>query len=77
MSRPEVIEREALIAALRSGAIGGLGLDPPYESPGREDDELLTLDNVLVTPHFAGSPRANALGDFAEMIMGIAREVAR
>lgn len=76
VSRPDVIEREALISALRSGRLGGLGLDPPYESPAREDDELLRLPNVVVTPHFAGSPRFNALDDFEEMITHLARVMA-
>ena len=75
VSRPDVMDREALIAALRSGKIGGLGLDPPYESPGRDGDELSALPNVIVTPHFAGSPRHNGLDDFDEMIRGIAREM--
>jgi phosphoglycerate dehydrogenase-like enzyme len=75
VSRPDVMDREALIAALRSGRLGGLGLDPPYLSPGRDDDELSALPNVIVTPHFAGSPRHNGLDDFDEMIRGIAREM--
>ena len=70
------MEREALIDALRSGRLGGLGLDPPYEAPGRENDELLGFDNVVITPHFAGSPRFNALDDFEEIIKGLAREIA-
>ncbi len=75
VSRPDVMDRDALIAALRSGKLGGLGLDPPYESLGRENDELIALPNVIVTPHFAGSPRLNGLDDFDEMIRGIAREM--
>ena len=76
VSRPDVMERVAVIAALKSGRLGGLGLDPPYEAPGREDDELQHLPNVIVTPHFAGSPRQNGLDDFDEMIRGMAREIA-
>ena len=68
VSRPDVLERAAIIEALRSGHLGGLGLDPPYASPGLEGDELTSLPNVLITPHFAGSPRFNALDDFDEML---------
>ncbi len=74
VSRPDAMEREALIDALRSGRLGGLGLDPPYEAPGRENDELTAFDNVVITPHFAGSPRFNALDDFEEIIKGLAKE---
>ena len=76
VSRPDVSDRAALIAALRSGRLGGLGLDPPYESPGQANDELLGFGNVIITPHFAGSPRHNALDDFEELVKGIAREIA-
>jgi phosphoglycerate dehydrogenase-like enzyme len=77
VSRADVIDREALIAALASGRLGGFALDPLYEEPGRTNDELLQFDNVLLIPHMAGSPRFNALQDFEEMIIGIARETTR
>ena len=77
VSRPQLIDRAAAIAALGSGQLGGLGLDPPYEVPGRADDELLSFDNVIVTPHFGGSPRANGLGDFDEMVRGMAAAYSR
>lgn len=72
VSRPDAMDRDAIIAALRSGHLGGLGLDPPYRSPGLAGDELTAFDNVIVTPHFAGSPRTNGLADFEEMIVGLA-----
>ncbi len=72
VSRPQLVDREAAIAALRSGHLGGLGLDPPYDVPGRPDDELLAFENVVITPHFGGSPRFNALDDFAEIVTGMA-----
>ncbi len=71
ISRPEIIERNALIAALRSGHLGGFALDPLYEAPGRDDDELLQFKNVLLTPHIAAQPRFNALDDIADLITGL------
>ena len=76
VSRPDVMDRDAIIDALRSGRLGGLGLDPPYQSPGLDDDELTSFDNVIVTPHFAGSPRFNALADFEEMLLRMAQEMS-
>jgi phosphoglycerate dehydrogenase-like enzyme len=76
VSRPDVVNRAALIDALKSGHLGGFALDPQYEVPGRSDDELLKFDNVILTPHIAAQPRFNALDDFAEMIEGLAREIA-
>jgi len=51
-ARGELVDEEALYRFLKEGRIAGAGLDvlsfePPFESP------LLTLPNVLVTPHVA------------------------
>jgi phosphoglycerate dehydrogenase-like enzyme len=75
ISRAEVVAREPLAEALRSGRLGGFALDPLYEAPGRDDDELLRFPNVIMTPHIAAQPRFNALNDLADMIAGLARAV--
>ena len=51
--------------------LGGFGLDPHYDAPGRADDPLLAFRNVIVTPHLAASPRYNSLDDFEELLLGI------
>jgi phosphoglycerate dehydrogenase-like enzyme len=71
-----VIERDALIAALRAGRLGGFALDPLYQEPMAADDELLKFDNVILTPHMGGSPRFNGLNDLEELITGLARAMA-
>jgi phosphoglycerate dehydrogenase-like enzyme len=76
VSRAELIDRAALLDALRSGHLGGFALDPLYEEPGRPDDELLSFDNVVLTPHMAGSPRFNGLQDIEEVIEGLAGALA-
>lgn len=76
VSRAEVIDREALLAALQSGRLGGFALDCLYEEPGRADDELLDFKNVVMTPHMAGSPRFNGLDDIKELITGLAHALA-
>jgi phosphoglycerate dehydrogenase-like enzyme len=76
ISRADIVERASLIEALQSGRLGGFGLDPLYDTPGRDDDELLKFRNVVMTPHIAAQPRLNALDDLAEMITGLARAVA-
>ena len=73
VSRANIVDRIALIASLRSGHLGGFALDPPYDQPGRRDDELLAFENVVVTPHMAGSPRSNGLRDIEDLITGLAR----
>ena len=73
VSRADIVERNVLLEALRSGHLGGFALDPLYEEPGRQDDELLAFDNVILTPHMAGSPRSNGLRDMEELITGLAQ----
>ena len=76
VSRAELVDRAALLDALQSGHLGGFALDPLYEEPGRPDDELLSFDNVILTPHMAGSPRFNGLQDIEDVIEGLADALA-
>jgi phosphoglycerate dehydrogenase-like enzyme len=71
-----IIDREALIEALRAGRVCGFALDPLYQEPMPADDELLRFDNVILTPHMGGSPRFNGLNDLEQLIAGLARELA-
>jgi phosphoglycerate dehydrogenase-like enzyme len=71
-----IVNREALVEALRSGRIAGAALDIHDKEPVPEDDELLSFDNLILTPRMAGSPRFNGLNDFEELITGLARELA-
>jgi len=73
ISSADLVERAALIEALRSGRLGGFALDPQYEAPGRIDDELLAFKNVVLSPHIGGSPRFNALDDISDMLAQLAR----
>lgn len=52
-SRGGVIDEVALYAALRSGRIQAAGLDVFEIEPTPPDNPILTLDNVIVTPHMA------------------------
>ena len=75
VSRADVVDRAALIAALHSGHLGGFALDPLYEEPGNADDELLAFQNVLLIPHMAGSPRHNGLRDIEELVVHLSKEI--
>lgn len=77
VSRADVVDRTALIEALKSGRLGGFALDPLYEEPGRSDDELLKFDNVVMAPHIAAQPRFNALNDLADMMENLSNALTQ
>jgi D-3-phosphoglycerate dehydrogenase len=52
--RGALVEREALLDALRQGRIAAAGLDVFHEEPLKPDDPVLTLPNVVLSPHNAG-----------------------
>ncbi|PYN96481.1 MAG: hypothetical protein DMD91_21435 [Candidatus Rokuibacteriota bacterium] len=53
-ARGALVDREALVDALRKGQIAGAGLDVFHDEPLKAGDPLLALDNVVLSPHHAG-----------------------
>jgi phosphoglycerate dehydrogenase-like enzyme len=53
-ARGALVERDALVDALRKGQIAGAGLDVFHDEPLKPGDPILTLDNVVLSPHNAG-----------------------
>lgn len=50
VARGKLVDQTALIHALKTDEIAGAGLDV-YEDETQTDDELASLDNVILTPH--------------------------
>ena len=55
VARGELIDETALVAALRSGQVGGFAADVyAGEFDHQPPAELVVLDNVIITPHTSG-----------------------
>lgn len=54
IARGEMIDDEALVDALRRGAIAGAALDVFREEPLPADHPFWTLPNLVLTPHVSG-----------------------
>jgi D-3-phosphoglycerate dehydrogenase len=54
-ARGPIIDEAALIEALQNGTIAGAGLDVLEAEPPSNNNPLLTMENVVVTPHVASA----------------------
>ncbi len=73
VARGPLVDTEALVAALRNGAIAAAGLDVTDPEPMRADHPLVALDNCVITPHLGSASHRTriAMADMA------ARNLAR
>jgi lactate dehydrogenase-like 2-hydroxyacid dehydrogenase len=68
-ARAALIDREALVAAVQSGRLGGLAMDVGYQEPWQADDPLLKVkhENVILMPHTAVAHREVGLTDLEQL----------
>jgi D-3-phosphoglycerate dehydrogenase len=57
VARASIVVKEDLIKALQSGTIAGAGLDVFWNEPEDPRDEILSMKNVVATPHVATATR--------------------
>jgi len=72
-ARAAIVDQKALYQALKNGWIAGAGLDVLEEEPPKESNPLLSLDNVIITPHAA----SYSIQSYQEVRERAAQEVVR
>lgn len=63
IGRGTAVDTEALIHALKSGQLGGAGLDVTDPEPLPSDSTLWQMDNVIITPHISGNQTLELTND--------------
>ncbi len=59
-ARAQLVDYDALYAALASGHLGGAGLDVFEDEPPKKTSKLYELENVTATPHLGGASKQAA-----------------
>jgi phosphoglycerate dehydrogenase-like enzyme len=67
-SRGRLVNEAALYQALTAGVIAGAGLDVHSMEPRPAGDRLAALENVLLTPHYAGGAKSGLLAELETII---------
>jgi phosphoglycerate dehydrogenase-like enzyme len=70
-SRGPLVDTDALLEALRTGSIGGAGLDVYDEEPLAPDHPLRTAPNTVLTPHVGFVTREGYEHHFTQVVEGI------
>lgn len=73
VTRGEIVDGDALVAALRDGRCGGAALDVAPIEPLPPDHALWSFDNVVMTPHTAGASQWRAERNVARFCENLER----
>ena len=74
-ARGVVVQQRALLEALEQGKLSGAVLDVFWEEPMPANHPLLKMDNVVITPHIAGTSRDVAIHQSIMIIGDVERFV--
>ena len=76
VGRGELVDEDALIAALQSGHLAGAALDVFATEPLPADSPLWDMDNVIITPHSSSASAQSGLRSEEIFLKNLARYVA-
>jgi phosphoglycerate dehydrogenase-like enzyme len=67
-SRGRMVDEDALYLALTNGDIAGAGLDVHYDEPRPASSKLISLKNVVMTPHLAAGSRTGVFDEVLDIV---------
>lgn len=70
-ARGELVDEDALLAALKERRIAGAALDVLRQEPPPKDHPFFALDNVILTPHWIPMTEENVEGNSREVCTNI------
>lgn len=73
VTRGEIVDGEALVAALEGGHLGGAALDVAPGEPLPAEHPLFRFENVAMTPHTAGASQLRAPRNIARFCENLER----
>lgn len=71
-ARGSIIDEEALYRALTSGVIASAAMDVFEEDPIKQDNPLIQLGNVTITPHSAGRSPDTEMRGYRQVALQVA-----
>lgn len=75
VGRGGLVDQAALVAALRSGQLGGAGVDVTDPEPLPDGDPLWSAPNLILAPHYAASGSGPSMRRIAEGAAGNLRRL--
>ena len=77
ISRADIINRKALLDALKSDRLGGIAMDVHYDEPAAPGEPLKDFSKAILTPHVGVGGRGNGAADMEEIISNLARKMPK
>jgi len=72
IARADLIDQDALVAAIRAGKLGGLGMDVHYQEPGDPHPVIRDFERAILSPHTAIGSRVNGAEDMERLVANLA-----
>lgn len=71
VARGELVQQQVLVHCLRERWIAGAGLDVFEHEPLPPNDPLVSLENVILTPHYLAATKQATLGSVTSVLKGM------